>query len=88
MRNTLSENEPISAWINNLILAAFVAVGLYSLWMTFVGWGTPIVQQHEFVQAKAAIAAYCSVRSPPERTDVPINAGGVFEEPYFALARS
>jgi hypothetical protein len=30
----------------------------------------------------------CSVRSPPERTDVPINAGGVFEEPYFALARS
>jgi len=45
-------------WLNNLLVISFGLVFAYSLWSATVGWDTPIVQQYEFVQAKAAIGAY------------------------------
>jgi hypothetical protein len=52
------------------------------------GWKKICADRFQFPDHECQYEFVCSVRSPPERTDVPINAGGVFEEPYFALARS
>lgn len=51
--------------INILFVVAFFLVFLFSLWAASVGWNTPIVQQYEFVQAKAAIGAYYIAKGGP-----------------------
>lgn len=72
----------IRAWLGHFLLVIFVGVVAYTLWTATVGWDTPIVQQYEFVQAKAAIVAYYIAQGGPiVNYEMPIH-GAPWSIPY------
>lgn len=77
-------------WLDPLLISAFCFALLYSLWSATVGWGTPIVQQYEFVQAKAAITTYYIAQGGPIlRYELPVMGppwSVPYEFPFYQVA--
>lgn len=69
-------------WFDPVLWLGFFLVVLFTTWCAFVGWHTPIVQQYEFVQAKAALAAYYIAQGGPIlRYELPV-MGPPWSVPY------
>lgn len=67
------------SWINSLLIISFSIVLIYSLWTATIGWNTPINQEYDFVQAKAAMGTYYMAKGGPIlRVELPI-----FGPPWF-----
>jgi hypothetical protein len=68
--------------VDQLLIASFAIVLLYSLWTITIGWGTSLNLQYDFVQAKAAIGAYYIAKGGPIfRYELPV-LGPPWSVPY------